>query len=346
MPDQTTFRSIDDFRQAARADPATVLANAKVLESFDTEVKAPQGDSRSVLFTISTASVDRMDDTIALAGWKLDRYRKNPQVLYAHDSTALPVAKAPRVWIESERMKAEADFTPTPDAWPRFNETVFQFIKHGLLSATSVGFRPLKYAFADSQSRSFGIDFMEQELLEFSIVPVPANADCLIEGKSMGLDMAPFLEQAEAYVRRFGDPSRVTKLAESVLGSAGMPADFIAWAERSFAEKNLSLIATDRLTAINALPDELRADAKKAAGSKGASGLYRRCANRVEKAINGDEANEPVVEPADEKAVIEPTTEAPPEPVVEEASAEENVATGFSDIAARRLIALRNKIAS
>jgi HK97 family phage prohead protease len=258
--------SEEQFRESAKAGPVT---DVQVRKAFVSEVRAPSDDSRIVTFAISTASVDRMGDTIAVNGWQLDNFKANPVVLWAHDSEMLPVAKCRRVWVESGKLMAEADFTPTPTAWPEFNETVFQFLKHGLLNATSVGFSPVRYAFSEEDGRTFGIDFLEQELHEFSIVPVPANPDCLQYAKSLGIDAAPIRD----------------------------------WAVKLLAEENLSLISTDRLDAINALPDELRADAKKAAGSKGASGLYRRCANRVEKAINGDEPTEPVID------IVEPVAD-------------------------------------
>ena len=44
----------------------------------------------------------------------------------------------------------------------------------------SVGFAPIKFKFTSDPERKFGIDFIEQELLEFSIVPVPANPDAVI----------------------------------------------------------------------------------------------------------------------------------------------------------------------
>jgi hypothetical protein len=95
-----------------------------------------------------------MGDTIDPAGWDLNAYLKNPVVLWAHDSTMLPVAKAPKVWFEGDKMKADAEFTPLGLA--RFNDTVFEMYKQGFLSATSVGFIPLKYAFTDDPQRRFG----------------------------------------------------------------------------------------------------------------------------------------------------------------------------------------------
>src|SRR5262245_46070666 len=39
-------------------------------------------ESRNYTFTISSSSVDRMGDTIAIDGWQLEAYRKNSVVLY------------------------------------------------------------------------------------------------------------------------------------------------------------------------------------------------------------------------------------------------------------------------
>jgi HK97 family phage prohead protease len=202
MADRRPFASIDDFRAAAKDTPNTPLAEAHVRASFDTEIRAGEGDSRSMTFVISTDSVDRMGDTIAVDGWRLDQFRKNPVVLWAHDGSSLPVAKADKVWIETGRLMATAEFTPA--GMTRFNDAVFDMLKAGFLSATSVGFMPLKYAFVDDPARRFGIDFIEQELLEFSVVPVPANAEALIQARSAGIDIAPLMQWCEDVLRRDG----------------------------------------------------------------------------------------------------------------------------------------------
>jgi HK97 family phage prohead protease len=107
-----------------------------------------------------------------------------------HDNTMLPVGKASNVRIEDGALKARAEFTPA--GLVKYNDIVFEMLKTGFLSATSVGFIPLKYNFVDDPQRRFGIDFLEQELLEFSIVTVPANAEALIEGRSAAsAELAP-----------------------------------------------------------------------------------------------------------------------------------------------------------
>lgn len=149
---------------------------------FSTEVKAVEGDARAVDFVISTAAVDRYGDTVAVEGWDLKNFRNNPVVLWMHDNTMLPVGKASNVRVEDGALKARVTFTP--ESLVKFNDVVLELVKTGYLNATSVGFIPTKYNFVDDPQRRFGIDFLEQELLEFSIVTVPANPEALIEGRS------------------------------------------------------------------------------------------------------------------------------------------------------------------
>jgi HK97 family phage prohead protease len=192
-----TLISDAKFRELAQA--GTPEPESGLRKAFTAEVKA-ESDSRVLNFTISTASVDRAGDTVAVSGWRTAEYRKNPVVLWAHDYTSLPVARSLNEWIEGGALKAKAEFTPPGLA--RFNDTVFEMYKQGFLSAVSVGFLPTKWAWTEDKERKFGIDFMEQDLLEFSAVPVPANADALIEARSAGVDIEPVKAWASALIKR------------------------------------------------------------------------------------------------------------------------------------------------
>jgi HK97 family phage prohead protease len=168
--------------------------------AYKAEVAAD--DRRTFTFTISSSSVDRMGDTLAVDGWKLGAYQKNPVVLWAHAGELLPVGRATKVWTAGNKLKATAELAPedmNPDA-----ARVAKMLAGGYLTATSVGFMPLKYAFTDDPQRRFGIDFLEQELLEWSIVSVPANGEALLDpGQTTGKSAAALRRQRElAAIRR------------------------------------------------------------------------------------------------------------------------------------------------
>jgi HK97 family phage prohead protease len=143
------------------------------------EGKATGDVSRTFTFTISSATVDRMGDSVAVEGWKLANYKRNPVVLWGHDGSMLPVGRATNVWVQGGKLKATAELAPASVS--QYAERVRSMIASGFLNATSVGFAPLKLKLSNDKNRPYGIDFIEQELLEFSIVSIPANPDALLD---------------------------------------------------------------------------------------------------------------------------------------------------------------------
>ena len=91
----------------------------------------------------------------------------------------LPVGRATRVWVQNGKLKATAELAPASVS--QYAERVRSMIAGGYLKATSVGFAPIKYAFSEDPARKYGVDFKVQELLEFSIVSIPANPDALLD---------------------------------------------------------------------------------------------------------------------------------------------------------------------
>jgi HK97 family phage prohead protease len=126
-------------------------------------------------FAISSGNADRLGDVIDQNGIELARYKNNPIVLWAHDSTQLPIGRATSIYVMNNRLQATMQFGSG-----RFAKGVEEAVRNGTVNATSIGFQPLAWDF--SRNRSGGIDFAKIELLEFSIVPIPANADCLLLG--------------------------------------------------------------------------------------------------------------------------------------------------------------------
>lgn len=170
-------------------------------------------DGLAVPFVISTESLDRDGDIIKADGWELDNYRKNPVVLFAHNYTNPPVAKSLSETIVGKKLKSIALFMPKEVSG--FAHMVGQMYAKGFMKAVSVGFIGKKWAFAKDKDRPFGIDFEKQELLEYSAVPVPANAEALLDAKGVGIDLNPMLEWAIEIL----DKSDVDKtMAEKIYG--------------------------------------------------------------------------------------------------------------------------------
>lgn len=128
-------------------------------------------------FVASTGAVDRHGDTVAPEGWRLDAYRENPVVLWAHDYRRPAIGRTESVWRDGGSLLARLEFAPT-----QFAREVEGLYRQGYQQGVSVGFRPLRFEERrDARTGAFlGIRFLEQELLEISAVPVPANRGALM----------------------------------------------------------------------------------------------------------------------------------------------------------------------
>jgi HK97 family phage prohead protease len=171
-----------------RATPKTHSVPSAPLE-FETN-EASRRPARTYRFVVSTDSVDRSNDTIDQAGWDLKSYRRNPVVLWSHDASNWPVGKATKISVEGGKLVAEVMFADTFEG-----RKAQGLVDAGMLKATSVGFQPTEFKMSVDRERMGGVDFKKQQLMEFSIVNVPANPDCLI---CMSADEAREERKAEA----------------------------------------------------------------------------------------------------------------------------------------------------
>lgn len=170
-PTRQPLLSLEAWKAAKSAGPVAVR------QTFEIE-KSDGGPT----FVMSTASEDRVGDTIAQAGWRLDSFKANPVLLWGHDSFSPPVGRVTSAVVEDGKLKAKGvEFVPKEVS--EFAWSIGRMVELGFVKAVSVGFRPLKWAFNERG----GVDFTEQELLELSLVSVPANPEALNEAK--GLDV-------------------------------------------------------------------------------------------------------------------------------------------------------------
>lgn len=117
----------------------------------------------------STGAIDRQGESLNPSGWQTDNYLNNPVVLYGHDyKVNRPVGKTLRVYIEENQLRFDVQFNETT-----LGQEVFSLMKDGYLNAVSVGFIPLEFGNDGEYT------YQKMELLELSVVPVPANPEAL-----------------------------------------------------------------------------------------------------------------------------------------------------------------------
>lgn len=138
------------------------------------QVKTVDDDARTFSGIATTPSVDRVGDIIDPLGVKFT----NPLPLLHQHKHDKPIGK---VWFEKPtkdgiKFRAELPKIEEPGELQERVNTAWGEIKYGLVTATSIGFRPIEYSFMDNG----GIRYSETEVYELSAVTIPAQADAII----------------------------------------------------------------------------------------------------------------------------------------------------------------------
>jgi len=121
----------------------------------------------------STEATDRDGEIIKQAGWDLTNFNKNPVLMVAHNYQEFPIGKATNISVEGNQLIFKAVFSK---ATQKAREA-YELVKEGILSAFSVGFIPREYDAKDQNT------ITKAELLEISLVPVPANPEAVVLAK-------------------------------------------------------------------------------------------------------------------------------------------------------------------
>lgn len=139
------------------------------------EVKAVDDESRTITGIATTPSPDRMGDIVEPLGVKF----QNPMPLlwqHRHDS---PVGSAEFEKPTEDGIRFTAQLPKLTEDGPlkTMIDMAWQSVKEKLVRGVSIGFRSIEMAFMDNG----GIRFLESEVIELSLVTIPANADATIQ---------------------------------------------------------------------------------------------------------------------------------------------------------------------
>ena len=209
------------------------------VRSFTPEIRKKDEETRTITFVASDGSRDSAHTVLNQDGWKLDRFNKNPVIGYNHDiyggwggNDVDKVIGKGRAYVEDGKLMV--DITFEPKEINELAEKVFQKILFGSLNAVSVGFLPVgKGAWGKGDEAPGEANetyyYAGQELLEISVVNIPANSNATRKGEDpeqaeleelrkeaepeQPEDPKPTPEEEEAEKRRLQDELELTLAA-------------------------------------------------------------------------------------------------------------------------------------
>ena len=146
-------------------------------------VKAVDAEQRTIAGIASTPEPDRMGDVVEPLGITY----KNPLPLLLYHDTKKPVGTVTFKKPTKDGLEFTASLPTVTDPGTlrdRVDEA-WQSVKAGLLAGVSIGFRSIEEAYNKDTG---GFRFLKTEILELSLVAIPANADATISSiKSLDL---------------------------------------------------------------------------------------------------------------------------------------------------------------
>ena len=161
--------------------------------AFAAEIRKKNEETRTVTFVASDGSRDSAHTVLNQKGWDLTRFNRNPIIGYNHqiygswdtEDVDFVIGKG-RAYVEEERLLV--DITFEPKEVNELAEKVYRKVLFGSINAVSVGFLPLgkgHWGEGDEAAREVNETYYYegQQLLEISVVNIPANGNATKKGE-------------------------------------------------------------------------------------------------------------------------------------------------------------------
>ena len=152
-----------------------------VYKTHTSEIKLSEDGFECIM---SDETPDRYDDVIECrdeSSWVLHNHNNNPIGLFNHKVDE-PIGIWKNIRVEGRALRGRLVLAPEGTS-PRIDE-IRKLVGAGILKSVSVGFRPLESK-PRPESKSGGIRYTKCELMECSLVSVPANPNALAVAKTM-----------------------------------------------------------------------------------------------------------------------------------------------------------------
>ncbi|WP_192246084.1 HK97 family phage prohead protease [Mesorhizobium silamurunense] len=179
-----------DEARATRANIVKDVGGKSVVFKGAT-FKAPpswNAEKRNARFTMTSEAVDRYGDIVVQNGLDTTRFLENPQGLLFHNSRAWPAGMWSDVVknLTGRPKRTEGTFNFLPEGTDEDADRAARHVAVGSLRTVSIGFNPdwdqIELILDDEEDWITGLKFNASELLECSLVPIPAQPDALAKG--------------------------------------------------------------------------------------------------------------------------------------------------------------------
>jgi HK97 family phage prohead protease len=143
--------------------------------------KTHTSSADGLFYILSDPTVDRYGDSIDQTGWDLRNFLRNPIALFGHQN-GFAIGTWQNLRVQDGALHGRLKLAPEGSS-SRIDE-IRALVEADVLKAVSVGFRPIE---SEPLVKSGGTRYIKSELIEASLVSVPANPSALQVSKMLGV---------------------------------------------------------------------------------------------------------------------------------------------------------------
>ena len=168
---------LENFFKENSDDKGHLTEDVKMLSSAEVELK-----DDGVNFVMSDETLNRFEFRVKTEGLSLKNYKKNPVLLWSHDSSIPAIGKMENLRKADGKLTGKAVFAS--QEVDQFAWSIGEKVKQGIISAGSIGFRVIDVD-VPSKPKKDGttMTVVAGDLEEFSICNVPANPNALVKNQ-------------------------------------------------------------------------------------------------------------------------------------------------------------------
>lgn len=226
--------------QKKKINQASLKHSMSYIKKGATVLNVNGSEIKTYPFVLTSEDIDRDRERVIIAGMNIDNYLKNPVVFLQHYSHEKPIGTIVKIVRRAKQLIGYVHFHGLDED----SKQIERYVEAGVYNAGSIGFNVLEKqrvgttpAEREQTGAESVTDITKSELLEFSIVTIPANPNAVqlkallekeTEAKKKGiLDMddnviESYIEKVGATLNRsnFNKLKQAEQLLNEVIASA------------------------------------------------------------------------------------------------------------------------------
>ena len=135
-------------------------------------------------FKVTSEALDRQNEIVKSNSYDINKFMENPVMFFQHNSYSLPIGLWIDYKIENKSLYLAGWFhEKTDELGNELSKTIKDYVKDGIIKATSIGFRAKQSHTERVENRNVLI-YDEIDLIEVSVVTIGANPEALAKMKN------------------------------------------------------------------------------------------------------------------------------------------------------------------